>query len=131
MKRNTLLAAFASCGLLLAGPAFAKQMYSEGIHVNSKTLVQIQKKLNEEGFNAGPANGKWGPKTREALMDFQKKNKLEATGKLDRQTMADLGISWVNSGRSVSKQGTSKNNVQSPSSNQSTNQQNNPAGSHY
>jgi peptidoglycan hydrolase-like protein with peptidoglycan-binding domain len=45
-----------------------------------------------------------GTKTAEAVKSFQEKNNVPATGKLDEQTLADLGIGTPSTtGRSVSK----------------------------
>ena len=94
MKRSNILLAFVAAGALVAGPAFAKQSRNETTprHMNSSTLMEAQKKLNQEGFDAGRADGKWGTKTAEAVKSFQEKNNVPATGKLDEQTLADLGI---------------------------------------
>jgi peptidoglycan hydrolase-like protein with peptidoglycan-binding domain len=106
MKRSNILLAFVAAGALVAGAAFAKQSRNETTprHMNSSTLMEAQKKLNQEGFDAGRADGKWGTKTAEAVKSFQEKNNVPATGKLDEQTLADLGIGTPSTtGRSVSK----------------------------
>ena len=104
MKRSNILLAFVATGALIAGPAFAKQSRNETtpMHMKSSTLTEAQKKLNQEGFDAGRADGKWGIKTAEAVKSFQEKNNLPPTGKLDEQTLADLGLGTP-TGRSVSK----------------------------
>jgi peptidoglycan hydrolase-like protein with peptidoglycan-binding domain len=106
MKRSNILLAFVATGALVAGPAFAKQSRNEAapMHMKSSTLMEAQKKVNQEGFDAGRADGRWGTKTAEAVKSFQEKNNLPATGKLDEQTLADLGIGTPSTtGRSVSK----------------------------
>jgi Putative peptidoglycan binding domain len=94
MRRSNILLAFLASGALVAGPAFARQSRNETapMHIKSSTLMEAQKKLNQEGFDAGRADGKWGTKTTEAVKSFQEKNNLPVTGKLDKQTLADLGI---------------------------------------
>ncbi len=42
----------------------------------------VQTALNELGFDAGPADGVFGPRTREALADYQRSAGLPATGYL-------------------------------------------------
>ena len=116
MKRSNILLAFVAIGALVAGPAFAQQSRSETapMHMKSSTLMEAQKKLNQEGFEAGRADGRWGPKTAEAVKSFQEKNNLPATGNFDEQTLADLGISTPSpSGRSVSKEQNSEPNESS------------------
>ncbi len=75
MKRSNILLAFVAAGALVAGAAFAKQSRNETTprHMNSSTLMEAQKKLNQEGFDAGRADGKWGTKTAEAVKSFQEK----------------------------------------------------------
>lgn len=93
MKRNILLA-IAAGSMLLAGPVVAKTNRIEKVpfQLSSDAVMQIQQKLNDEGFNAGRADGVWTRKTSQALKQFQKQNNMAATGRLDRQTLADLGL---------------------------------------
>jgi len=53
---------------------------------------QIQQKLNELGFDAGPVNGDFGHKTQAALAQFQIANILPASGMPDAATLHELGI---------------------------------------
>ena len=110
MKRSNILLAFVATGTLVAGPAFAKQSHNETapMHMKSSTLMEAQKKLNQEGFDAGRADGRWGTKTAEAVKSFQEKNNLPATGKLDEQTLAELGIGAPSAIGSVSKEQSSE-----------------------
>lgn len=56
-------------------------------------IKQVQQKLNEQGHNVGQVDGIMGPKTQKGLKDFQQAKGLKATGQLDRQTLAALGVS--------------------------------------
>jgi len=69
---------------LLAVPAWA---------MSSSKIIKVQEALKEKGDNPGPADGIMGKKTRSALKAFQKANGLKATGTLDDQTAAKLGVS--------------------------------------
>ena len=64
-------------------------------------------KLNQKGFNVGEPDGVMGPKTRSALRDFQKKEGIKDTGRLDQDTMSKLGVESRTSGTSGSSTGTS------------------------
>jgi len=65
----------------------------------SKTMGQdtertrsIQEALKAKGHDPGPIDGVFGPKTKAALKDFQKAEKLPESGRQDPQTLAKLGV---------------------------------------
>lgn len=53
---------------------------------------QVQQALNKDGFKPGPTDGRWGNETENAVKQFQQSKQLQATGQLDEQTVADLGL---------------------------------------
>ena len=53
---------------------------------------QVQEKLRQNGFDAGPANGDFGAKTQAALAQFQRARDLPVSGMLDDATRAELGV---------------------------------------
>jgi hypothetical protein len=55
-------------------------------------IRQVQQALQKDGFHAGRVDGRWGPETQSAVKEFQQSKQMEPTGKLDRQTVADLGL---------------------------------------
>lgn len=55
-------------------------------------VKQMQHKLHERGFDAGPVNGDFGPKTQAALAQFQLANMLPASGMPDPRTLLELGV---------------------------------------
>ncbi|MDC0949138.1 peptidoglycan-binding domain-containing protein [Gammaproteobacteria bacterium] len=59
--------------------------------MNDPNLVKkIQRRLNSLGFDAGSADGKFGPRTTNALKDFQNNAGLPATGIPDEKTVEYL-----------------------------------------
>lgn len=58
----------------------------------SATVRQAQQALNQRGFQVGAPDGLMGPATQTALRNFQVSENLQATGKLDRQTLNALGV---------------------------------------
>lgn len=68
------------------------QQQMAGQQLDQKTVREMQKKLNEEGFNAGPEDGIMGPKTRSALQEFQREEDLVASGQPDQETLEALDI---------------------------------------
>ena len=60
---------------------------------NEPLVRSVQQSLNQKGFDAGAADGQWGPNTERALMQFQQANGLTQTGDLDARTLSVLGVS--------------------------------------
>ncbi|MGH7313971.1 MAG: peptidoglycan-binding domain-containing protein [Candidatus Rokuibacteriota bacterium] len=59
---------------------------------NREQVKAAQEALKQKGFDPGPADGMMGPKTRDALKDYQEAEKINQTGRLDAETMAKLGV---------------------------------------
>jgi peptidoglycan hydrolase-like protein with peptidoglycan-binding domain len=60
------------------------------VHAMSRRRVEeIQAALNKDGAQLA-IDGVYGPKTRAAIEDFQKKNDLKVTGRADQETMRKL-----------------------------------------
>ncbi len=56
-----------------------------------QALVQkIQSLLADHGFDPGPADGLLGPRTRDAVLAFQRTNGLSVTGQIDQSLLAAL-----------------------------------------
>lgn len=53
-------------------------------------IRMVQLALKDSGFDPGPIDGILGPKTRKAVIEFQRKNKLKPTGEIDDQTKDQL-----------------------------------------
>ena len=53
-------------------------------------IKEVQRKLHEHGFDAGPINGDFGLKTQTALGQFQISQTLPASGALDDATLKAL-----------------------------------------
>ena len=56
------------------------------------TLDEAQAMLRARGVDPGPIDGQWGPRTAQAVQQFQRDQGLEATGVLDDATLAALGF---------------------------------------
>ena len=71
------------------------------VNLTREQLQQAQTLLNEKGFNVGDVDGVLGPRTRRAVMAFQRQRGLEPSGQIDQQTATALGLSIAStSGRS-------------------------------
>jgi peptidoglycan hydrolase-like protein with peptidoglycan-binding domain len=58
----------------------------------SDFIKRVQERLHQEGFDAGPVNGHFGEKTQAALAQFQLAFSVPASGSLDDETLAALGV---------------------------------------
>ena len=52
----------------------------------------VQQALNDKGYNAGAADGRWGPTTRDAVRRFQQASGLPQSGELEPSTLSALGV---------------------------------------
>lgn len=58
----------------------------------SSSVRQAQQELSQRGYDVGPVDGIYGPRTARAAEEFQRANNLEVTGRLDSQTLAALDV---------------------------------------
>jgi peptidoglycan hydrolase-like protein with peptidoglycan-binding domain len=83
-----------------SSPSMESQMGSQGAqsgaHVETQAaagdIKRVQEALKEKGHDPGPVDGILGPRTSEALKQFQQANGIEATGTLNAETKAKLGL---------------------------------------
>jgi len=64
-----------------------EEVFSESTKLSKK---EIQEALKGAGFYDGPVDGKIGPKTKDAIIAFQKENGLKADGVVGRKTSSEL-----------------------------------------
>ena len=90
------LAALMIFGMLL--PAYAATV----LEVGSKgdDVTKVQKRMIQFGYLSGTADGKYGEKTRDAVILFQKRNGLAVDGRVGPRTAAALGVTLSGSGSS-------------------------------
>src|SRR6185369_10009857 len=55
-------------------------------------IHKIQQNLSDKGFYHGPIDGLMGPRTRQAIGEYQKAEKLPVTEHLDPETAGRLGV---------------------------------------
>jgi hypothetical protein len=61
--------------------------------VSPQLVRSVQDTLHAKGIDAGPVDGIWGPRTHQALREFQERQGIETTGQLDARTLASLDVS--------------------------------------
>ena len=59
---------------------------------SSTQIRQLQEQLKAQGHDPGPIDGVMGPRTQQALKDYQKDQNISASGRLDSQTRQKLGL---------------------------------------
>ncbi|TNC13691.1 peptidoglycan-binding protein [Methylobacterium terricola] len=62
------------------------------LHVSPAGIRQIQQALNQQGWNTGQVDGRWGPATVQAARSYQQVHGLEPTGRLEVGLIAALGL---------------------------------------
>lgn len=62
------------------------------VRLTKEVVARAQARLSELGFDAGPADGDIGNRTRAAIRAFQTSRKLPANGQLTPQTLDSLGV---------------------------------------
>jgi len=60
--------------------------------VSAQKVEEVQQALKQQGYDPGPIDGVLDAETQAAIESFQQSAGLAATGQLDEQTMAQLGI---------------------------------------
>lgn len=75
-----------------AAPQSSNASSQAGMTTNADEVKQAQQKLKDDGDYKGAVDGKAGPQTMAAIKEFQQKNGLSQTGKLDQQTADKLGL---------------------------------------
>ncbi len=75
-----------------SGSSSTTQSQASGQAQSPEVVKQVQKQLNDKGYEVGAADGQAGPRTQAGVKKFQESEKLSATGRIDQQTLAALGI---------------------------------------
>ncbi len=73
-----------------------------GPRADQDTVRKVQQALQSEGMQVGRVDGVMGPETEAALRQFQQKNNLEQTGRIDSATLTALKVDSTGSGMSGS-----------------------------
>ncbi len=77
-----------------ADPAQAQtqQGQATSMALSKEIVTRMQQTLKDRGLYTGEVDGVWGEKTQSAVRQFQQSQNMEATGKVNAQTLAALGI---------------------------------------
>lgn len=61
-------------------------------YTDKDTVKRVQQALNDAGYNCGTPDGSAGKKTKQAIQDYRSANGLTATGMIDDELLAALGL---------------------------------------
>ncbi len=81
--------------------AYMNSRTHTAMDLSSRDIQRVQQRLNDRGYSLS-VDGMWGPRTSAAVRSFQQDNGLEANGRLDSRTMAEMdldGSVYRNQGR--------------------------------
>ncbi|HEX4231631.1 MAG TPA: peptidoglycan-binding domain-containing protein [Bryobacteraceae bacterium] len=95
--RKFFITATVAVGLCGVPALFAQQ--------GSDSVRQAQQALKDKGYDPGPVDGVAGPKTHDALRQYQHKENLNANGQLGSETMDHLGVRSGSSGTQMKEAG--------------------------
>lgn len=115
MKKYFISGALATAILFtpsMADAALGDQTLRSGM--KHSDVSELQTWLNSKGFNAGSVDGSFGPRTRSALISFQRSANISADGVAGNQTFGKMNLR--SSGGSSSSNTSSNTTVQSASS---------------
>jgi hypothetical protein len=85
------------------------------LNLSEAEIREVQLVLIERGLLTGEADGVLGPRTREALITFQRQQGIETSGSIDTRTVATLGLS-----NKIGQQQTGQSTTQSTTQGQSS-----------
>ena len=114
------------------GMAAGEGSSGASVSLSREEIRQLQIVLKEKGFFEGEPDGVFGPRTRQALIVFQRQQGFQASGRIDSQTVTALGISTRQQGGaqpSTSGQGAGSGQQGNQSGSQPSTSGNPPAAS--
>jgi peptidoglycan hydrolase-like protein with peptidoglycan-binding domain len=92
-----------------------------GVSMTTEEIRRIQVILRERGYSL-EVDGIMGPQTREAIIAFQRREGIEATGQIDQRTSAALGVDSKQVGTNGRPAGDRNQAGQQPAADQPGNQ---------
>lgn len=97
LSRRLALKLFAvsAMGLVVSNISYAGDFRYEPRseeHWPSNLVRAIQRRLKELGFDPGPVDGIYGPKTKNGIMEFQRFKNFKVDGKISNKLIGELGL---------------------------------------
>ena len=79
-------------GWLIIDGGFRPPSYSDYGYSGGSSVSRVQRRLAEEGYYRGSADGIIGPVTRNAIADYQRDYRLAVTGRINDSLLVSLGL---------------------------------------
>jgi peptidoglycan hydrolase-like protein with peptidoglycan-binding domain len=95
---------------MISGLALSLSVVPAVMAQGSSSVRAAQQALKDKGLDPGPVDGVNGPKTRAAVLEYQKKQNLTANGKLGTETLSSLGVRKGNAGEHMDTAGSNLKN---------------------
>ena len=92
----------------MSGGQASNQKPISAKNLSQSQIRSLQQALNKNGFQAGDADGVWGPGTRLALQKFKQSHGQSSTAgknQIDQSTLSALGLDASSFGRETTGQG--------------------------
>lgn len=83
----------------------ASQQNIQAMQKDPQWVRQVQQKLQDQGYDVGSIDGKWGPKSSAALREFQQAQGMQADGRLSHDAVTALGLDMQGSDPMATGQG--------------------------
>lgn len=106
IKKEICLALAGILVFMIAFPVPAVADIVLEVGSRGENVTKVQKRLIQYGYLTGTADGKYGEKTRDAVIWFQKRNGLTADGRVGKETAAALGVTLTSRGSQSSSSAT-------------------------
>jgi peptidoglycan hydrolase-like protein with peptidoglycan-binding domain len=90
--RAAVVLVFLTIGMLSLSLTAAASAANPTEALSHGDINKVQKSLSGKGFYHGPIDGVLGPRTRQAIGEYQKSEKLPVTKQLDAETAGKLGV---------------------------------------
>lgn len=103
VKKAFSIALVAMILILSFAPNSASAAVVLEVGSSGENVTKVQKRLIQYGYLSGSADGKYGEKTRDAVILFQRRNGLTVDGKVGSKTAAALGVTLTSSSRTSSQ----------------------------
>lgn len=103
MKKSLTLTLFSLLLFVTVALGQTEATSSAAFRPAKSQITEAQQTLKNSGAYSGPVDGRYNDAFRDSLREYQKANGLEASGKLDRETLEKMSIGLTDSQKGIAK----------------------------